>query len=677
MSRRPAYWLWALVVVLGLLAAGRDAFDRWVEATELPPLVAETSVEVIDRDGVLLRPFLVADGRWRLAVAYDGVDPRYVDMLVRYEDKRFWDHGGVDLVAMTRAVAQALRSGRIVSGGSTLTMQVARILEDGPTGQLEGKLRQIRVALALERRLSKREILTLYLNRAPFGGNLEGVRAASIAYFRKPPARLTPAQAALLVALPQSPEARRPDRDPEAARAARDRVLRRMVRDGVLTGATTEAALTEASPRRRHDFPALAAHLAERIAQEDPVAGTHQLTIDAGLQASLEELAADAVRGSGDRMQVAMIVADHRSGEVLAQVGSAAYRADGRQGFVDMTQALRSPGSTLKPLIYGLAFDQGLAHPETLIADRPVSFDGYAPQNFDGIFRGELTVRRALQLSLNVPVVQVLEALGPQHLLTALRRAGAEPDLPGGKPGLAVALGGIGVTLEDLTRAFAALARGGEAVDLRVRPNPTEGFLPRRMMNRAAAWQIADILRDAPRPSGVLGEGIAYKTGTSYGYRDAWALGFDGAHVVGVWMGRADGTPVPGIYGGGLAAPVMFSAFERIGEIEPLPPPPPETLLVSNARLPQALQRFRPPGEVVAPEGPQIAFPPEGAIVEGEMLVVKVRDGEAPFTVLANGRPVARAQRREIPVGEIGRGFSRLTVIDAEGRAARVSVEMR
>ena len=678
MTRRPAYLLLALAVFMGLAAHGRDRLDAWIDATALPPLTAETSVEVLARDGTLLRPFLVADGRWRLAVGYDGVDPGYVDMLVRYEDKRFWRHHGIDPVAMARAAWLYARHGRIISGGSTLTMQVARIIEDGTTGQVTGKLRQMRVALALERQLSKEEILTLYFNRAPFGGNLEGVRAASIAYFQKPPARLTPAQAALLVALPQSPEARRPDRDPGAARAARDRVLGRMARDGIITAAEAEAARTESSPLGRHDFPALAAHLADRVTGEDPVAGTHQLTIDAALQAALETLAADAVREAGARMQVAMIVADHQSGEILAQIGSSAYAAGDRLGFVDMTQALRSPGSTLKPLIYGLAFDQGLAHPETLVMDRPVNFDGYAPQNFDGVFRGELRARRALQLSLNVPAVTLLDALGPQHLLTALRRAGATPDLPGGQPGLAVALGGIGLTLEDLTRATAAIASGGTAVDLRVRPDPTPDFVPRRLMAETAAWQVADILEDAPRPAGVMGDGIAYKTGTSYGYRDAWALGFDGQHVIGVWMGRADGTPVPGIFGGGLAAPVMFSAFERLKPAtEPLPPPPPDTLIVSHAGLPQALQRLEHGASATAGAGPSIAFPPDGARIEGETLVVKLSDGRAPFVLLANGLPVTESRRREIRVSGLGPGRSDLTIIDATGRATSVGVTLQ
>jgi penicillin-binding protein 1C len=555
-------------------------------------------------------------------------------------------------------------------------MQVARLIEDGGTGSWQGKLRQIRVALALERRLDKDAILTLYLNRAPFGGNIEGVRAASYAWLGKPPARLTAAEAALLVAIPQAPEARRPDRNPGAALRARDRVLARMARDGILTPDDARAALTEPAPDRRRDFPLLAPHLADRALAADPAAAVHRTTLDAGLQARIEELAAAAARDAGDRIQIAVIVADHQSGEILAAVGSAGYQADARQGFVDMTAALRSPGSTLKPFIYALAFDRGLAHPETLIADRPVDFGGYRPQNFDGAWRGEIRVRQALQLSLNVPAVSLLAAMGPGQLMAALRRAGARPVIPdGGTPGLAIALGGLGLTLEDLVGGFAALARGGTAVDLHWRAGGTPGFLPQRIAAPEAAWQVADILRDTPRPEGVRGDGIAYKTGTSYGHRDAWALGFDGRHVVGVWMGRADGTPVPGAFGGDLAAPVLFAAFERLGPVVPLPPPPPSTLIVAADRLPLPLQRFRPPGQPDA-GAPAIAFPPDGAVVEGTAPAVRVRDGVPPFTWLANGAPVAADRRRDLRLPDLGPGFSTLTVIDALGRTARAQVRL-
>lgn len=669
-------WLLALALALWTMGLGRDVFDRWVDATDLPPLVAETGLEVLDRNGKLLRAYQVGEGRWRLAASPDAVDPAYLAMLIRFEDKRFHDHAGVDPWAMGRAVAQAFRNGRIISGGSTLTMQVARILEDGPTGEWQGKLRQLRVALALERRLTKDEILTLYVNRAPFGGNLEGVRAASLAWFGKPPRRLTPAQSALLVALPQSPERRRPDRAADAATEARDRVLARMQRDGVLTADTVQAAMRLPVPPTRHAFPATAPHLADRALAEQPLAAIHQLTIDRDLQIAMETLATQAVRGRSDRLQIALIAADHMTGEIVASVGSAGYEADGRNGFIDLTQASRSPGSTLKPLIYGLGFDRGLIHPETLIADRPTDFDGYRPQNFDGFFRGELRVRQALQQSLNIPVVAVLQAIGPHHLIAALRSSGSDPQVPGGVPGLAIALGGVGLSLDDMTGLYASIAQGGIAVDLRHRPDPTTGFAPRRVMGDVAAWQVGDILREVPRPSGVQGTGIAFKTGTSYGHRDAWAIGFDGRHVVGVWIGRADGTPVPGVFGGDLAAPVLFDAFARLGQVTPLPSPPPDTLLLPTARLPQPLRQFAPYGAKQT-GGPRIAFPPDGALIEGESLSAKVRDGQAPFTWLANGVPVGSGHSREIALQDVGPGFSALTVIDAAGRTARTAFELR
>ncbi|MBM1219931.1 penicillin-binding protein 1C [Ponticoccus sp. SC2-23] len=675
-SPRPGRWFLALALMLWAGGAARDGFDRFIDATVIPPLAIDRSVEVLDRNGDLLRAYTVADGRWRLAVGLDAVDRGYVDMLVRYEDKRFWTHPGIDLRAIGRAAAQGLRYGRLVSGGSTLTMQVARLIENSGTGSWQGKLRQMRVALALERRLGKEEILTLYLNHAPFGGNLEGVRAASYAWFGKPPRRLTPAEAALLVAIPQSPNTRRPDRDPDTAHAARDRVLERMRGAGLLDPETVAAALTEPSPRVRRDFPILAPHLSDRARITDPLADVHALTLARDMQTRMEDLAAQAVEHRGDKLQIALMVADHRTGEILASVGSSAYTADAREGFVDMTQALRSPGSTLKPLIYGLAFDRGLVHPETLIADRPVDFDGYRPQNFDGLWRGELPVRDALRLSLNVPVVSLTHALGPDHLIAGLRRAGVEPVLPGGRPGLAISLGGMGLRLEDLVALFGSIANGGERIDLRWHPQPSAGFRPERVMGSAPAWQVADILRETPRPPGVADREIAFKTGTSYGHRDTWAIGFDGRHVVGVWMGRADGTPVPGVFGGALAAPVLFSAFERIGEVEPLPPPPPQTLLLGHGGLPQPLRRFAPPGGGGFEAGPEIAFPPDGAVVEGTALTARVQGGVAPFTWLANGAPVATSRTRHTVLDGLGPGFSDLTVIDAEGRSAAVSFRL-
>ena len=394
----------ALVLMLWLGALGRDGMDDWIARTDLPMLVHETGTEVRDRSGTLLRAYTVEDGLWRLALPPAGVDPLFIEMLVAYEDGRFRSHGGVDVLAVARAAWQGLRAGRIVSGASTLTMQVARLLEDGATGTWDGKLRQLRLALALERRLDKGQILSLYLGLAPYGGNIEGLRAASLAWLGKEPQRLTPAEAAFLVALPQAPESRRPDRHPGAAHAARDRVLAHATAAGVIDQDTAQAALRDPAPQQRLPVPQLAPHLSDRAAALGP--GVHRLTVDGALQASVEALARDYMAGRDPRLSVAILIADHRSGEILASVGSPAYDATKGQGFVDMTRALRSPGSTLKPLVYGLAFDRGLAHPETLIDDSPVQFGSYAPQNFDGQFRGELRVSRALQLSLNIPVAK-------------------------------------------------------------------------------------------------------------------------------------------------------------------------------------------------------------------------------------------------------------------------------
>jgi penicillin-binding protein 1C len=671
-----------LVLALMALGAARGAFDRWIDATVLPETLAETSVEMRDRKGDLLRAYTVGNGIWRLAPQAGRVDPAFLRMLLRYEDKRFRDHNGVDPLALLRAATQALWNGGPVSGGSTLSMQVARLLEDGSTGRWAGKLRQMRLALALEHRLGKDRVLALYLTNAPYGGNLEGIRAASLAWFGKEPRRLTPAQSALLVALPQSPAARRPDRNPRAARKARDRVLARMRDQGVLSPAQVRAATQEPLPRKMRPFAQLAPHLSDRMRAANPEMRRFDLMLDAQVQRAMQRLIARAARRAGPRVSAAIVVADIRNGDILASVGSPAYSdSDGRQGFVDMTQAIRSPGSTLKPLIYGLAFDQGLVHPETLIRDAPVAYGGYAPQNFDGKFRGDIRVREALQLSLNIPVIRLTRELGPARVLAALRRSGATLQLPGDIPGLAIALGGVGISLRDLVQLYAALARGGQGPALRTRQTDKAGE-PQRLISAVAAWQVGNILRGLTPPPGAPAGVLAYKTGTSYGNRDAWAVGYDGGHVIGVWIGRADGTPVPGAFGGSLAAPVLFEAFGRLKPaFDPLPPPPPATLIVSAAQLPQPLQRFRPRGAAFArPEdAPQLTFPPDGArLMPGDgQLTLKLRGGTTPFLVLADGAPVATGiTQREFDIPSPGPGFSTLVVVDGAGQSDRVTVRL-
>jgi penicillin-binding protein 1C len=368
-------------------------------------------------------------------------------------------------------------------------------------------------------------------------------------------------------------------------------------------------------------------------------------------------------------------------------VGSPDLFADARNGFIDMTEAVRSPGSTLKPLIYGLAFEFGLGHPESLIEDRPTSFAGYAPNNFDGFTRGTVTMRQALTESLNIPAIVVLDAVGPARLVQRIARANATPVLPTATaPSLAIGLGGVGITLRDLVSIYAAIARGGTPVELndgisRPLANPS----PAPVLDPVAAWYVSDILSDVPPPiNGSFGR-IAYKTGTSYGYRDAWSIGFDGKTVIGVWVGRPDGAPVPHLSGIGSAAPILFEAFDRLGgKAVPLRPAPPGAIIATNASLPGPLKRFRNPDDniVAADPAPEIAFPADGVSVDlgirdgdAQPLTIKVRNGVPPFTYLANGAPFSSADfDHEDSWTPDGPGFVTLAVVDAEGRAASVKV---
>lgn len=668
-----AWPLFTAAMLLFAGALGRDAVDRWINTTMLPPILAERSVEMRDRHGALLRAYTVENGRWRLNVTTEAVDPLYLDMLIAIEDRRFHSHPGVDLRALLRAAAQAARHGRVVSGGSTLTMQVARLLENSGTGRMPGKLRQIRLALALERRLGKTDILDLYLLHAPFGGNLEGVRAASLAYFGKEPTRLSPAEAALLVALPQAPEARRPDRFPNAARDARDRVLEQVRARGGLDRALAAQARSRDVPRHRNPMPQLAAHLTDRARLAFPARQHHELSLDGNLQARLERLVRETTREAGRALSAALVVADHRTGDILASVGSPG--ADAPAGHVDMTRALRSPGSTLKPLVYALAFGSGRAHPLTIIEDAPIRIGPYAPANFDGSYRGDVTLDEALRLSLNTPVVRLTQEIGPARLIARLEQAGVSAELDGGAPGLAVALGGVGVRLEELVTLYAGLAQGGIARPLRMTRDGPARARP-RFVSELAAWQVSDALFRVTPPAGAPAGLLAFKTGTSYGHRDAWAIGFDGAHVIGVWMGRPDGTSVPGVFGADLAAPLMFAAAQMV---KPAPVPlraaPRDAAHWRGATLPAHLRRFG------APRGTDkalaLAFPPDGARLAARDVTVRIAAGEPPFSLLLNDVPVQLGLRqREMSLRLPGAGFHILAVVDARGQADRVRLRL-
>ncbi|MDP3603042.1 MAG: penicillin-binding protein 1C [Bosea sp. (in: a-proteobacteria)] len=664
-------------------------------AATLPPLdltaATDRSTVVLDREGRLLRPFLTPDGRWKLPVGTGDVDPRYLAMLKAYEDRRFDSHAGIDPLGLVRAAGQMLWNGRIVSGGSTLTMQVARLLEPREERTLAAKLRQAVRAVELERRFTKTQILDLYLTLAPFGGNLEGVRAASLAWFGKEPKRLSTAEAALLVALPQSPETRRPDRFIEAARKARDRVLARVEQAGLATAAEVAAARDEPVPTARKPFPTLAPHVAEQVVAEAPAARSHRLSLDARLQSALEALARDRSLGLSPQVSIAILAVDNDTGEIRASVGGVDYFAAERAGSLDLTRALRSPGSALKPFIYALAFDNGIAHPETMLEDRPARYGLYVPENFDMTFQGMVSARKALQLSLNVPAVELLSALGPQRFLSRLRDAGVAVAMPreGGAPGLAVGLGGLGITLQDLTRLYVGLARGGDVAPLKVRTEDGGAPSP-RLVEPVAAWYVADTLLGAPPPLNAVPGRIAFKTGTSYGYRDAWAVGFDRKHTIGVWVGRADNGAVPGLVGRVVAAPILFDAFARLS-LDPRPfPQPPDSIVATSAHLPPPLRHLRQdvPKTVAAMTTPslRLAFPPEGARIDlaasaadgRPELNLKVAGGAPPYTWLVDGAPILSPTRRREAIWQPpGKGFLRISVIDGTGASESVSVRLQ
>ena len=669
------------LALLGFMAAQTVVFAL---DTAFPPSLARArsaSPVVLDRHGAWLRALPVENGRWRLRADLARTDPRFLQRVVAVEDARFWFHPGVDPAALARAIGSAILHGHATSGASTLTMQTARLLEPRPR-TLTAKLIEVLRALQLEARFSKREILGLYLTLAPYGGNLEGVRAASLSYFGHEPESLTDAEQALLIALPQSPEARRPDRRPAAARAARQLVLARLVRARRLDAATAAEAAAEPLPGRAA-FPARAWHAAGELAQAAPTdAATVISTLDAPLQARLEALAAGAAKAEGGGATAAILVVEIDGRAVRGAVGSSGLQGPG--GWIDMTRVRRSPGSTLKPFIYAFAFEAGIAAPDTEIDDAPRRFADYQPENFDRVFHGRVTAREALAQSLNMPAVATLASVGPEAFEARLTAAGVTLERPKAQsraPGLALALGGVGVSLRDLSVLYAALGDGGIAKPLAwteadaAQRRRSSG---RRLVRPEAATQVMDILRETPPPAGaspaalVVGRpAIAFKTGTSYGFRDALAAGVVGGYTVVVWTGRPDGGARGGVTGRDAALPLLFDIADLLSAPSAAPRP------IAPRAAPPALQRL-----ASATEGPRMIFPPDGSTVQVQGFGPAARGlalaaGGQTLSWYVNGAPLTPD-----PVGGkvIWRppspGFYRVTVVDAAGRRAQALVRV-
>jgi penicillin-binding protein 1C len=668
--------------LVGLMAA--EALVCGLDLAFPPDLsrARAASPVVLDRDGAWLRALPVENGRWRLRADLARTDPSFLARVVAVEDARFYDHHGVDPAAVVRAVAAAIAHGRPTSGASTLTMQTARLLEPRPR-TLPSKLIEMARAAQLEARFSKREILGLYLTLAPYGGNLEGVRAASLSYFGHEPESLTVGEQALLIALPQSPEARRPDRRAAAARAARRHVLAKFERLGsVNRQAAAEADAEPLGGRAR--FPALAWHASGELARAAPFgAATITSTLDARLQAELEPLAAAAAKAQGDGSTAAILVVEIDGRAVRALVGSGGLSTPG--GWIDMTRARRSPGSTLKPFIYAFAFQDGLAAPDTEIEDAPRRFADYAPQNFDRTFHDKVSVREALANSLNVPAVATLAKVGPAAFEARLAGVGVTLDRPQAKirdPGLALALGGAGVSLRDLAVLYAALGDGGVAKPLAW----TEGQVAERRADRGrrlttaeAAAQVLDILRETQPPDGASPAALmrgrpamAFKTGTSYGFRDALACGVVGGYVVIVWTGRPDGGARGDVSGRDAALPVLFQVADRLGA------PAAAARPIGPRAAPPALRDLGP-----AEPGPRLIFPPDHAVVEAAGFGPRARG----LSLAAGGQDLAwYVDGRQLSPDPVsGRfiwrpasaGFYTVTVVDPSGRKAQAHVQVK
>lgn len=608
----------------------------WLLDRAFPPPMARfenRAREVTARDGRTLAVLPAHGGIWRLRTGPEDVPPHLLALLIAAEDRRFHLHPGVDPLALIRAAAQWARAGRVVSGGSTLTMQAARLLEPRPRN-MRSKLIEIVRALQLEWRHGKQGVLEIWLTLAPQGGNLEGLRAGALAWFGRPVQALDAAEAALLVAIARRPEALRPDRHPEAARRARDAVLLARAR---AVASSAEIALAAVMPGRRHAMPRHAPHLAHQQ-------GEGATTLDLDLQRGIEALATEALARLPERVSLAIHVTDLRTRETRALVGGD-WMNPARAGALDLTRAVRSPGSALKPLIYALAFEAGVVTPDTVMEDLPRRFGDYAPENFDRAFQGRLRIADALRQSLNQPAVALLNEIGPLRLASVMKAAGATPRLPpGAEPSLPLALGGVGVTLREMMALYAMLGDGGG------------GVIEPRAANLASAILVQ------PLPGGGRA-GVAWKTGTSWGGRDAWAMGMDQRHVVGVWVGRPDGTPVPNATGARLALPLLGQVFERL-PAAPRAPLAPRPLSAAAPPPTDALRLLFPP--------------PRASLPEAGRVVLRAAGGQRPLTFLVDGMPLGHdPARREVSWLPPGPGFYRITVLDAEGAAARTELRVR
>jgi penicillin-binding protein 1C len=537
---------------------------------------------VRDRNGKLLRTTLSADQKFRIWTPLEKISPDLIDATLRYEDKYYARHPGVNPIALARGAAELLRFHRATTGGSTITMQLARLRFHLHTRTISGKLEQIMRALELERHYSKNQILEAYLNLAPYGRNLEGTGAASEIYFDKPASKLSRPEAIALSVIPQSPSRRalHTDRDNHSVNFAQASWYDRA---GVDTGA--EFSMREFRPRMQTERKFIAPHFVQEVLETSHGRDEIVTTLDLEKQQAIERRVTDYVRNNRNRgiENAAVFLVEARTMDVIAQVGSADFYKADINGQVDGTRSPRSPGSTLKPFVYALALEQGLIHPLSILADAPRSFGEYNPENFDREFLGPIRAGDALARSRNVPAVELASHLAHPTLYQFLSTADVRLPKAESFYGLALPLGGAEVSLQDLVRLYAALANNGELQPLRFTALDSIAK-PKRILSPEAAFLTLEMLGNVPRPEMNCADGghsarVYWKTGTSHGFRDAWSIAVFDHYVLGVWVGNFDGHANPAFVGRTAAAPLLFEIIDSLRAAWPEPtvprqPPP-------------------------------------------------------------------------------------------------------
>lgn len=547
---------------------------NWLFPFPFATLHRQAATMVTDREGTPLRIFLPPDEQLRIPVSLQEAAPVFIQTLIASEDRWFYRHPGINPLAIIRALAVNLHHGRVVSGASTISMQIARLAEPKPR-TLWAKGQEMFRALQLERRFSKTELLELYVNLTPYGGNVEGIAAAALVYFDKTPAQLSLGEAALLSVLPRSPNGYNPARNPQVARAVRDRVLQQLLRQRAFSPEVIADAQRHPVHAPSWRPPFVAPHFCQLVMDRLPRAPKMHTTLDRRLQHLAETQVAARVAGlrAHGISSAAVVVIENDSRAVRALVGSPDFFATTTHGQVNAAVARRSPGSTLKPFLYAMAMDSGRIIPDSYLLDIPTDFAGYVPENFDGQYSGLVTVSEALVRSLNAPAVRLLSDIGLPEFHTLLQRGGLRTlDRSTATYGLPLILGSGEVTLLDLTNLYASLARGGLACPLQIEASRAESTsTSERLFSPEAAHLVTRTLTglqrpDLPRAWHLTRDVpvVAWKTGTSYGHRDAWSLGFSARYTIGVWVGNMDGRGQKGLSGAEHAAPLLFDLFRVI-----------------------------------------------------------------------------------------------------------------